>query len=73
MELSAEAAIGLAKGLMVLGMSVNAVCEAWVVTTAFKAIGRNPQLENSLFPKVIIAVALVESTAIYTLVAFFTF
>lgn len=67
-----ETATALAKGIMVLGMAANALAEGLVVKAAFDAIGRNPKLEETLFSKVIVAVALVESTAIYTLVAFFT-
>lgn len=66
-----QAAANLAKGIMILSMLGPAIGEAIVVKSAFDAIGRNPKLEDSLFGKVIIAVALVESTAIYALVAFF--
>lgn len=62
----------LAKGLCILAMIATAPAEAFLVGKAFEAMGRNPKLENSLFGKVIVAVALVESTAIYALVAFFT-
>ncbi|MFW5702515.1 MAG: ATP synthase F0 subunit C [Candidatus Dojkabacteria bacterium] len=66
-----EAAANLAKGIMILSMLGPAIGEAIVIKSAFEAIGRNPKLEESIFSKVIIAVALVESTAIYALVAFF--
>jgi F-type H+-transporting ATPase subunit c len=66
-----DAAANLAKGLMVLSMIGPALGEAIVIKSAFEAIGRNPKLEETLFSKVVIAVALVESTAIYALVAFF--
>lgn len=62
----------LAKGLAILAMLATAPAEAFLVGKAFEAMGRNPKLENSLFGKVIVSVALVESTAIYALVAFFT-
>jgi len=61
----------LAKGLAVLSMMGAAVGEALLVKEAFKAIGRNPKLEETLFSKVILSVALVESTAIYAFVALF--
>lgn len=64
-------AIALAQAAAILSMMAAAIGEAWVITTAFKAIGRNPKLEDSLFGKVILTVALVESTAIYAFVAFF--
>ena len=67
-----EVATIFAKAVCVLAMMANAIMEGKVVSTAFEAIGRNPKLEETLFSKVIIAVALVESTAIYSLVAFFT-
>lgn len=67
-----EVARYLAKAVIMLTMVVTAPAEASLIRTAFEAIGRNPKLENTLFSKAIIAVALVESTAIYALVAFFT-
>jgi len=67
-----EAVTALAKSFCILAMLATAPAEAYLVGQAFQAIGRNPKLEESLFPKVIISVALVESTAIYALVAFFT-
>ncbi|BCX13687.1 MAG: hypothetical protein KatS3mg085_219 [Candidatus Dojkabacteria bacterium] len=62
----------IAKAVIILTMLPTAAAEAWLIRAAFQAIGRNPKLEETLFPKVIISVALVESTAIYALVAFFT-
>lgn len=67
-----ESARYIAKALVIIAMIATAPAEAQVVKSAFEAIGRNPKLENSLFSKAIISVALVESTAIYALVAFFT-
>jgi F-type H+-transporting ATPase subunit c len=62
----------IAAGMAVLAMLATAPAEAYLVGKAFDAMGRNPKLESTLFGKVIIAIALVESTAIYALVAFFT-
>lgn len=62
----------IAKTVAILTMVVTPVAEAGIAKKAFEVIGRNPTLENSLFSKVIIAIALTESTAIYALVAFFT-
>lgn len=42
--------------------------EAWVCTHAFRAMGRNPQVMDKLFTNMIVACAIVESTAIYNLV-----
>jgi len=67
-----ETARYFAKALCILTMIITAPAEAFLISKAFEAIGRNPQLENTLFGKVIVSVALVESTAIYALVAFFT-
>jgi len=67
-----EAAKFIAKALCIIAMIATAPAEGYVAAKAFEAIGRNPKLENSLFSKVIIAIALCESTAIYALVAFFT-
>jgi F0F1-type ATP synthase membrane subunit c/vacuolar-type H+-ATPase subunit K len=69
--MSTEVATAFAQALTILTMPAAAIGEAWVISSAFKAMGRNPKLENTLFSKVIIAVALVESTAIYAFVAFF--
>jgi F-type H+-transporting ATPase subunit c len=66
-----QSAASIAKGIMILSLIGPAIGEAIVIKSAFEAIGRNPKLEDTLFGKVIIAVALVESTAIYALVAFF--
>lgn len=70
--MEAETARFIAKALCIISMMATAPAEAFVAAKAFDAIGRNPKLENSLFSKVIISIALVESTAIYALVAFFT-
>lgn len=62
----------LAKAAIILVMAVVPPSAALVARSAFDAIGRNPKLEDSLFSKVIIAIALVETAAIFALVAFFT-
>ena len=69
--MDAESATAIAKGMMILSMIGPALGEALVISSAFRAIGRNPKLEETIFSKVIISVALVESTAIYAFVAFF--
>lgn len=66
-----DASIAIAKGMMILSMMAAAIGEGIAINAAFSAIGRNPKLEETLFSKTIIAVALVESTAIYAFVAFF--
>ena len=66
-----ESAKYFAKAMIILSMISTAPAEAFVVAKAFEAMGRNPEISESLFTKVLIGVALVESTAIYALVAFF--
>ena len=69
--MSEAAAIALSKGLIIFTMLGTAVGEGIVAAAYMKAVGRNPKLEDSLFGKMVIAIALCESTAIYALVAFF--
>ena len=66
-----ESIIVIAKVLTLVPMIATPFAEAWLVRAALEAIGRNPKLEETLFSKMIIMVALVETTAIYSLVAFF--
>jgi len=66
-----ESAKYFAKAMIILSMIATAPAEGYVVAKAFEAMGRNPEISDSLFTKVLIGVALVESTAIYALVAFF--
>lgn len=62
----------LAKGIAILSMMMVPIGTGLVAKSVFDAIGRNPKLENTLFAKMIIAIALVETVAIFSLVAFFT-
>lgn len=66
-----EAARLLAKGLATLSMFGSAIGQGYLIGKALEAIGRNPKVEGSIFSKMIIGVALAESTAIYAFVAFF--
>jgi F-type H+-transporting ATPase subunit c len=61
----------LAKGLTILAMMPTALGEGYVVAKAMEAMGRNPDAADAIFPKMIVGVAMCESTAIYALVAFF--
>lgn len=61
----------IAKGLATLSMFGSAIGQGYLVGKALEAIGRNPDQTGSIFSKMIIGVALVESTAIYAFVAFF--
>lgn len=65
-----EAAKYFAKAIIILTMMASAIGEGMVIKSAFDAIGRNPELLNGLFGRMVIAVALVETTAIYAFLAF---
>lgn len=66
-----EAARYLAKGMAVLAMTGTAIGEGYLVGKALEAMGRNPEVSGDIFTKMIVGIALVESTAIYALVTFF--
>lgn len=66
-----EAARLIAKGLATTSMFGSAIGEGYLIGKALEAMGRNPEISGSLFTRMIIGVALAESTAIYALVAFF--
>lgn len=66
-----EAARYIAQGLIILAMMGTAIGEGYLVGKTMEAIGRNPEVGDSLFTKMIIGLALCESTAIYAFVAFF--
>lgn len=66
-----EAARYIAKGMIALAMLATAVGEGYIVGKAMEAIGRNPEAGSSIFSKMIIGVAMAESTAIYAMVLFF--
>jgi F-type H+-transporting ATPase subunit c len=69
--MEAEAAQYIAKGMATLSMFGSAVGQGYLVGKALEAMGRNPEASGDIFTKMIVGVALVESTAIYALVAFF--
>lgn len=66
-----ESARLMAKAIITLSMLGTAIGEGYLIGKAFEAMGRNPEISESLFTKMIIGVAMAESTAIYALVAFF--
>ncbi len=68
---SVESARLIGKGLATFSMFGSALGEGYLIGKALEAIGRNPDQSGSIFSKMIIGVALAESTAIYALVAFF--
>ena len=61
----------IAKGLATVSMFGSAIGEGYLIGKALEAIGRNPEQSGNIFSKMIIGVAMAESTAIYALVAFF--
>lgn len=69
--MEAEAAKYIAKGMIILSMLGTAIGEGIVAGKAMEAIGRNPGVGDSIFSKMIVGMAICESTAIYALVAFF--
>ncbi|MCA9355985.1 ATP synthase F0 subunit C [Candidatus Nomurabacteria bacterium] len=66
-----ESAKLIAKGLATFSMFGSGIGEGYLIGKALEAIGRNPDQTGSIFSKMIIGVALAESTAIYAMVAFF--
>lgn len=66
-----ESARLIAKGIATLSMFGSALGEGYLIGKALEAMGRNPEISGQLFARMIIGVALAESTAIYALVAFF--
>jgi len=66
-----EAAQFLAKGIATLSMVGSGLGEGYLVGKALEAMGRNPEMAGTIFTRMIVGVALVESAAIYALVAFF--
>ncbi|HLD70924.1 MAG TPA: ATP synthase F0 subunit C [Negativicutes bacterium] len=69
--MDAEAARLIAKSIIITAMLGTAIGEGYLLGKGFEAMGRNPEISDSLFTKMIIGVAMTESTAIYALVAFF--
>lgn len=66
-----EAARYIAQGLMILSMAGSAIGEGIMMSRAMEAMGRNPAVADNIFTRMIVAAAIVESTAIYAIVAFF--
>lgn len=69
--LSIEAATVIAKGLAPASMFGSAIGQGYLIGKALEAMGRNPDVSGMLFTRMIIGVALAESTAIYAFVIFF--
>lgn len=71
MDMDIEAARLIGKGLATISMFGSAIGEGYLIGKALEAMGRNPEISGTLFTRMLIGVALAESTAIYALVAFF--
>jgi F-type H+-transporting ATPase subunit c len=66
-----EAARLIGKGITTIAMFGSGVGQGYLIGKALEAMGRNPEMADQLFTRMIIGVALAESTAIYALVLFF--
>ncbi len=66
-----ESARLIAKGLATITMGFSAIGEGILMAKAIEGMARNPEVADDIFTKMIIGVAMAESTAIYALVAFF--
>ena len=66
-----EAARIIAKSIAIMMIGFSAVGQGYIIGKTQEAIGRNPEMEGSLFTKMLIGAAIAESTAIYGLVTFF--
>jgi F-type H+-transporting ATPase subunit c len=69
--MDSQSAMYIAKGLAALAIPFAAIGQGYLIGKALEAIGRNPEVEGSLFSKMIIGAALVESIAILSFVAYF--
>jgi F-type H+-transporting ATPase subunit c len=69
--MDAAAAIYIAKGICILAMVGTAIGQGYLIGKGLEAMGRNPDTEASLFTKMIVFVAMTETTAIFAFVAFF--
>lgn len=58
-------AAGLCMGLGALGPALG---EGFIAAKAMEAMARNPEVSDSLFTRMIVAMAITESTGIYSLV-----
>ena len=58
----------LAAAIAILAVMPSAFGEAWVCTKSIDVMSRNPEMYSKLRANMIVACALVETTAIYALV-----
>ncbi len=58
-------AAGIVMGLGAIGPAIG---EGMIAAKAMEAIGRNPSVSDKIIPNMIVAMAITESTGIYSLV-----
>lgn len=51
-----------------IGGAASALAEGKIASQAMETMGRNPSIKDDIFTKMIVAMAIAESTAIYALV-----
>lgn len=67
--MDAEAMKLLSAGIcMGIGSIAPAIGEGMIASKTMEAIGRNPKVADKLFPNMLVAMAVTESTGIYCLV-----
>jgi F-type H+-transporting ATPase subunit c len=66
-----EAAAMIGKGLLGLSMMGSGLGEGYLIGKALEAMGRNPDMAGTIFTRMLIGVALAESTALYAFALFF--
>lgn len=66
-----EAAKMISQGILGLSMMGSAVAEGFLIGKALEAMGRNPDMAGTIFTRMLIGVALAESTALYAFALFF--
>lgn len=57
----------IAAAIAILGVMPSAIGEAWVCAKTVEGMSRNPEMYSKLRTNMILACALVETTAIYSL------
>lgn len=66
-----EAAKLIGKGLATISMFGSGIGEGYLIGKALEAMGRNPEFAGTIFTRMLIGVALAESTALYAFALFF--
>lgn len=66
-----EAAKLIGKGLATVSMFGSGIGEGYLIGKALEAMGRNPEMAGTIFTRMLIGVALAESTALYAFALFF--